>query len=304
MSRIGGIFPFPFETPQTGDGTYSLAGGGVYVPPAGDWQVVCDANTQLQWFNPNTLVWQPSTAGAAFQQVSTDPANFRIINTTGTVTGTTITGAGTGATNGIGTTATGVTLVFTASPVGAIATAVAFPIVGGSVQAPTITQGGSGFLAPPLIMIDPPPAGGIQATAVATISSAGVVTAITMVKVGAGYTSSPNFYVIPQPPYYTGSPIAGVAAAGWPAAGLVYPTNLPGNAFSFFEPNKSPVGCQLTPAALTGSGTLTGIGIIDAGFAYTATPTITVLGAGAATATAAAVVSTTTATFTMQGRVQ
>lgn len=304
MSRIGGVFPFPFQTPATGDGTYSLAGGGIYLLPSGTYLVALDASTQLQWFNPNTLVWQPLSAGASFCDVSADPANFRIINTTGTVTATTITGAGSGATNGIGTTATGVTVTFTASPVGALATAVAFPIVGGSVQAPTIAQGGSGFLAPPLIMIDPPPAGGIQATAVATISSAGVVTAITMVKVGAGYTATPNFYVIPQPPYYQGAPLGGVAAAAWPAPGLVYPTNLPGGEFAMFEPNKSLTGCQLTSNALTGSGTLTGLGIIDAGFGYTATPTITITGAGAATATSAAVVSATTATFTIQGRVQ
>ncbi len=143
MSRIGGVFPFPLQSPINGDGTYSLAGGGTYVLPAGLWFVTCGTTTQVQWFNPNTLQWQQFlTTG----DVSSDPANFRVINTTGTVTGTTITGAGSGATaNGIGTLATGVTITFTASPVGAIATATAFPIVGGSVAAPTITQGGIGF---------------------------------------------------------------------------------------------------------------------------------------------------------------
>jgi hypothetical protein len=303
MSRIGGIFPFPFQTPQTGDGTYSLPGGGTYVLPSGEWLVSVGTTTQLQWWNPNTQTWQTGAASSVFTPVSSDNANFRIINTTGTVTGTTITNAGTGATNGIGTTATGVTIAFTASPAGANATAVAFPIVGGSVQPPTITQGGSGFLAPPLIMIDPPPPGGIQATAVATISNAGVLTAITMVRVGAGYTATPNFYVIPQPPSYQGGPSGTLAAAAWPAPGLVYPTNLPGSAFALFEPNKSPVGCQLTPAALTGTGTLTGIGITDGGNSYVATPTVTITGAGAATATSAAVVTAATDTFTIQGRV-
>ncbi len=178
-----------------------------------------------------------------------------------------------------------------------------FPIVGGSVAAPTITQAGSGFLAPPLIAIDPPPPGGIQATAVATISSAGAVTAITMVKVGAGYVSSPNFYVIPQPPTSQATAIAGVAAVGFPAPGLVYPTNLSSGTMSVFEPNKSLAGCQLTSVALTGSGTLTGLGIIDNGFGYTSTPTIAITGAGAAAATAASVVAAATDTFTLQGRV-
>src|SRR5580765_3161919 len=155
MSRIGGVFPFPLQSPINGDGTYSLPGGGTYLLPAGNWLVTCGTTTQVQWFNPNTLTWQLLlTAG----DVSSDNANFRVINTTGSVTGTTITGAGSGATaNGIGSLATGVTITFTASPVGAIATASAFPIVGGSVAAPTITQAGSGFLAPPLIMIDAPP---------------------------------------------------------------------------------------------------------------------------------------------------
>jgi hypothetical protein len=301
---IGGVYPLPFQSVQTGDGTYSLAGGGTYVLPSGQWLVTCGASTQLQWFNPATQVWQPGAAGAVYTTVSSDPANYRIINTTGTVTATTITNAGTGATNGIGTTATGVSIAFTVSPAGANSTALAFPIVGGSVQAPTIVQGGSGFLSPPLIMIDPPPPGGIQATAVATVSAAGVVTAITMVRVGGGYTSSPNFYVIPQPPSYQGGPTGGVAAAAWPAPGLVYPTNLPGGEFSCFEPNKSLVGCQLTSLALTGTGTLTGIGIIDGGNNYAATPTITITGAGAATATSAAVVAAAADTFTLQGRVQ
>ncbi len=300
MSRIGGVFPFPIQAPVNGDGTYSLAGGGTYAMPSGTWIAACGTTTQVQWFNPNTLQWQLLiTAG----DVSSDPANFRIINTTGTVTGAAITNAGSGATNGIGLAQTGVTVTVAASPVGAIATATMFAIVGGSVAAPTITQGGSQFLAPPLIMIDAPPVGGIQATAVATINNSGVVTAVTMVRVGAGYTSSPNFYVIPQPPSSQATPIAGVTAPIWPAAGLVYPTNLPGGTMAMFEPNKSLAGCQLTSVALTGSGTVTGLGLIDNGFGYTSTPAITITGAGLATATATTVVAAATDTFTLQGRV-
>lgn len=289
MSRIGGVFPFPLQAPANGDGVICLPSGGIYMIPPGDFIPVTGPQTNLQWFNPNQQQWNIIIPTDSPTPISSDGTNYRLVNLSGVVVGATITAAGSGGTNGIGFTATGAAVTFSAPAAGgALATATGYAIIGGSVAAPTITQGGSGFLVPPLILIDPPPTGGIQATAVATISSAGVITAITMQNVGAGYSSSPNFYVIPQPPNYQGSPIAGVNPNAFPAPGLIAPTMLPSGTFSMFQPNIALTGALLTSVALTGSGVLTGIGMLNYGFGYSGTtiPTVTVTGVTAATATA------------------
>lgn len=288
MSRIGGQFPFPQQAPANGDGTIVLPSGASYNLPPGDFAVTPGSQTNLQWFDPNLLGWRGLQApGGTFDYISSDGCNYRLVNLSGVCVGALVTNPGSGGTNGIGPAATGVTIAFGAPAAGGtFATATGYAIVGGSVQAPTITQGGSGFIQPPLILIDAPPVGGVQATAYATVSSAGIVTGITMQNVGAGYASSPNFYVFPQNPVYSGSPIAGLAANAFPPPGLVYPTNLP--AGSLYQPNISLSGCQLTSNPLTGSGTLTGIGILDFGNGYTGTtiPSVTIVGCGAAAATA------------------
>jgi hypothetical protein len=288
MARIGGLFPFPLRTPGSGGGEVVLVGGGTYTFPPGNFLVCTGSQTNVQWFDPNEQQWRnvmPTVSDVI--DVSSDGCNYRLMNMSGVVVGASITNAGSGGTNGIGSAATGVVVSFSNPAVGgALLAATGYAIVGGSVQAPTINQGGTGFVMPPLVLVDAPPVGGIQATAVATVSSAGVVTAITMVNVGAGYTASPNFYVIPQIDTYQGSMIAGIPAGIYPPPGTVYPTNLPPG--SPYEGNKSPTGCQLTSNALTGSGTLTGIGIIQNGVLYDGThiPTITITGCGAAAATA------------------
>jgi hypothetical protein len=287
MAQMRGIgIPFPQQAPANSDGVICLPSGGIYVPPAGEYVVQLGPQSNLQWFDPNQQCWRTLQPSDALNMISCDGSNYRIINMSGVVIGASITNAGSGGTNGIGTTATGVTVTLT-NPVagGALAAATMYPIVGGSVQAPTIVQGGSGFLVPPLILIDAPPVGGQQATATATISSAGVVTAITMQNVGGGYTASPNFYVLPQPPNSYNA-IAGVAANQFPAPGTVYPTNL--TAGSIYQQNISLTGCQLTSNALTGSGTLTGLAVLNYGFGYDGThiPTVLITGCGAAAATA------------------
>jgi hypothetical protein len=55
----------------------------------------------------------------------------------------------------------------------------------------TITNGGSGYTAPPTVTISAPPVGGIQATATANIT-AGSVTSVTITNPGAGYTGTPT----------------------------------------------------------------------------------------------------------------
>jgi hypothetical protein len=119
-----------------------------------------------------------------------------------------------------------------------------------------------------------------------------------MANVGAGYAATPNFYLIPQMAYYAGGPSGGAAAAA-PPPGLVYPANsVPGNQ------NTSSVGAQLTPVALTGSGTVTGLVMINYGVGYSGTPTATITGVGAAASTLAAVTAAAVTTAFAQPRVQ
>jgi hypothetical protein len=124
-----------------------------------------------------------------------------------------------------------------------------------------------------------------------------------MVNVGAGYAASPNFWVIPQTTVYQGGPSGGVAAGTIPPAGLVYPSNaVPGNQ------NTSATGVQLTPIALTGSGTITGLVVVQSGGQYSSSaPAVTVTSTAGSAGTSVGVVSNTTparSVVLINGRVQ
>ena len=298
MAQVRGAFPYPYAQPQEGGGVIALAGGGTWYLPSGEWLMSLPAaNCVMEYWNPLAQFWQVITSASDY--FSTDGYNLRMRNTTSSVSIASFT-AGSGGTNGIGFAATGAAVSIVAPLTAGGITALAYAIVGGSVAAPTITQAGSGFLVPPLVVIDPPPPGGVQATAVATLTATGTIGAITMVTVGAGYAASPNFYLIPQTAYYQGGPSGGVAAAPIIPGGLVFPANaVAGNQ------NTSPVGAQLTSVALTGSGTLTGVVVYQNGTGYTAiTPAVTVTGVGAATATAHLVVAAANTQSFAQPRVQ
>ena len=298
MAQVRGAFPYPYAQPQEGGGVIALSGGGTWYPPSGEWLMSLPAtNCVMEYWNPLAQFWQVVTNASDY--FSTDGYNLRMRNTTSSVSIASFT-AGSGGTNGIGFAATGAAVSIVAPLTAGGITALAYAIVGGSVQAPTITQAGSGFAVPPLVVIDPPPPGGVQATAVAALTAGGAIASITMVNVGAGYATSPNFYLIPQTAYYQGGPSGGVAAAPIIPGGLVYPFNaVAGNQ------NTSPVGAQLTSLALTGSGTLTGVVVYQNGTGYTAiTPAVTVTGVGAATATANLVVAAANTQSFAQPRVQ
>jgi hypothetical protein len=278
MARIGGAFPLPLPQVQEGGSKIELGTGGVFYPPAGEYIFNTGTVTVLEFFDPQAQGWRTLFNSSTGGFISVDGVNFRLHNLSGAASATAVTGAGSGGTNGIGTVATGAAIAV-ATGSGAVVPITVVPIVGGSVAAPTITQAGSGFLVPPLIVIDPPPPGGTQATAICTLTTGGIG-AVTMVDVGAGYAASPNFWILPQPNQYQGGPEVGVAAGSIPPPGLVYPSNAaPGNQ------NTSSAGAQLTSVALTGSGTLTAVKLIVAGSGYTGSPALTVTGVGAATAT-------------------
>lgn len=285
MSRLGGIFPFPPTSAVAPDVPITLPSGGTMTLPKGNWLVTPGANTRLQFMDPVNLQWRSMQGPLGGGMISADNTNYRLINITGTVVSLAITAAGTGATNGIGAAQTGVTVSIAASPGGGPYNATAYAVVGGTVAAPTVTQGGSGFVSPPLLVCDAPPAGGVQATATATLSAAGVITGVTIDNPGAGYLVTPNWYIYPEPAVYYGAPIAGVGPDIWPAPGLIHPLMQP--AGTVFQANLNPaLGALLTSVALTGSGTVTALLVLDPGGLYTGTaPVVTVTGAGAATAT-------------------
>ena len=315
MSQIRGVFPFPFTSPSTAGvpNALLLTPGERYLPPAGQGVVTTGSQTILQWWDPTDTLWRNYAGPETSNQISTDGTNFSLINLSGCVVGASITNAGSGGTNGIGPLQTGSTVTFAAPAAGgALATAQAYPVVGGSVPAPTVTQGGSGFVAPPIVCCDPPPPGGVQATFAATISAAGVITAVTQVNPGAGYLAPPVFYIIPTQQYYQGAPRwPGDIAAGfpgsvmfYPAPGLINPANTwPG---SPFQANivTGTAGALLTAGALTGSGTLTAIVMTSFGWGYTQAtiPAITfggtALGAAAATAIMSLCLATASVTVT------
>ena len=175
----------------------NLLAGETFLLPAGTFMVQPGPYTFLQWLDPVSNVWRTVQTGATVvHTVDSDGANYRLANQTGCVIGAAVTTGGAGWTNAIGGTSNFSSITCSGSP-----TFVA--IVGGALGssgtsgAPTVTTSGSGYNFPPLIMIDPPPTGGVQATAVATLNATGIAT-IAYTNQGAGYTTIPNLNIIPD----------------------------------------------------------------------------------------------------------
>src|SRR5215469_6740840 len=101
--RIGGAFPLN----QAGSFPISLVGGGYSYLPMGQYNYLLGANTTLQIFDPVGAVWRSIGAPGSAGAISVDGYNYRVINLTSTVGVATVTGAGSGAVNGIGQVATG-----------------------------------------------------------------------------------------------------------------------------------------------------------------------------------------------------
>lgn len=283
MSRLGGVFPFPPTSAVAPDVPITLPSGGTFTFPKGNWLVAPGTNSRVQFMDPVNFQFRSMQGNLGGGMISSDGANYRLINITGTITAVNITAAGTGATNGIGFAQTGVAVAIAAAPGGGPYNATAYAVVGGSVAAPTVTQGGSGFVSVPLIVCDPPPPGGVQATATATLSAAGVITGVTIDNPGAGYLVSPQWYIFPEPAVYYGASIAGVGPDIFPAVGLIHPAMQPPG--TMYQNNlNAATGALLTSVALTGSGTVTALQVLDPGGGYSGTVTATVTGAGAATA--------------------
>ena len=170
----------------------TLQPGGVFLLPAGTFYVEPGAVTSLQFLDPVTQIWRTvnSTPNAGGFNVDADGGNIRLANLTGCVIGAVITNVGTGMTNGIGATTTGLTITPSAGG------SVWIPVVGGTNStAITITTAGSNYSFPPLLVCSPPPAGGVQMTAVCSVAG-GSIASVTATNVGAGYTAVPSITVI------------------------------------------------------------------------------------------------------------
>ena len=309
MAQMRGFFPLPSGSPQNTQGPQilTLASGGIWYPPPGEYMVTTGSQTVIEWWDPTDAIWRNYAGPNTWEQISADGANYRLVNLSGVVVGGNITNAGSGGVNGIGPNQTGSTVSFAAPAAGGVtATAQGYVVVGGTVPAPTVTQGGSGFLVPPVVCCDPPPPGGVQATFTSTISAAGVITGVTQLNPGAGYTSIPQFYIIPEPMFYQGAiRFPGDLPQTVPAPGLINPANVWTG--SPFQGNiqTGTTGALLTGVALTGSGTLTAIVMtyFGNGYAGNTVPAISFAGTSLGAAAAIAIMSfcATGATLTGTG---
>jgi hypothetical protein len=128
-------------------------------------------------------------------------------------------------------------------------------VVGGAVNTTvTVTNGGTNYTYAPSLQFSAPPAGGIQATGYCTLSGSAVST-VTVTNQGAGYTTAPIIT-------FFNDPREGVnnVTQGYNAAAV---------------------------ATLTGSGTITGLYILDHGIgSQAALPTLAFSGGGGSSAAA------------------
>jgi hypothetical protein len=176
--------------------------------------------TCMQFLDPVTGTWRTINAENGIQPIvlDSDGGNFRLANLTGTPVGGFITNAGSGLTNGFGT------VTITPSAGASVWTSV----VGGAINSTvTITAAGSGYLFPPILIIDAPPAGGIQASATCTLS-AGAINAVTVVNQGAGYSTAPKITIVNDPRDTAGGGgilTVNATLAGSGALTAMYPTN-------------------------------------------------------------------------------
>ncbi len=230
---------------------FTLKPSEVRLIPAGAWNIGVDRYSAIQEYDPVTTIWR-NIGNDNFAQrfVQSDGVNFRIANQTGCCVGAMVTTAGSGYTSAPTVTANG-----TGAPVFQA-------IVGGAINTSvTVTNGGTNYTYPPLVLFDAPPSPGVQATGYATISG-GAVTSVTITDQGAGYTNIPNISLVNDPRDTTGDNAAAVCV-------------------------------------LTGSGTITAIVVTDHGNAVTSVPTLTISGGGGSSGAATAIMCFTATAYTV-----
>ena len=189
-----------------------------------------------------------------------------ISGATGSLTGFTITNAGSGYT-------TAPSVVISGNGAG-----------GGDVNLVTITAGGTGYTGVPTVSFSG--GGGSGAAATATVAN-GAVTGITITNPGTGYTGAPTVTI-------TAGGGSGATATATVANGLVTGITIT-NAGSGY--NNAPTvtitaggGSGATATATVANGAVTGLTITAGGTNYTSAPTVTITGGGGSGATATATI--------------
>lgn len=210
--RIGAVgvgLPAPAVIFGLYDNVISLAAGRTWTIPAGTYSVTPGPVTFVQHKDPISGLWRVFGAwGNQTRYLNSDGVNFRLANLTGCMVGALLTNKGSAYTSAPAATASAgsPTLLSILSP---------------SVSTITITTAGSGYTYPPILIVDPPPAGGIQATLIATIS-AGAVNAVTIINEGAGYSAGiPAIRVITDPRDTSTAIVSAVLTGTLTAAGTV-----------------------------------------------------------------------------------
>ncbi len=157
--------------------------------------------TDIQILDPVALIWRGIGDDSNAQRLMyCDGANVRLANQSGCAVGATVTTAGSGYT-------TAPTVV--ASAGSSVWRAILGPLVSTTIS---VTYGGTNYTYPPLVVIAPPPAGGVQATAYSTLTS-GAVSSVTVTNQGAGYSAGvPTVYFVNDPRDTTGSGATATAA--------------------------------------------------------------------------------------------
>jgi hypothetical protein len=269
MPRIfGGPGIFPTNSAVPGNGNeLVLQAGATWTIPAGNFVLTSVLGLlSLQEYDAITNTWRPVGGTPVIGDfVRSEGNNFRIANQSGCAVGGFVTAKGSG---------------YTSAP-SVVPTAGASKwaaIIGGAVTSVAVTNGGSGYIYPPLVFFDAPAgtanagivttAGqnaqpGFPATATATLT-AGAVSSITVTDQGAGFASIPNVYLINDPRDATGS---GATAA----------------------------------AVIGGAGQLTGVVCIDHGNAVTSLPTLTISGGGGSAGAATVVANFAVTGITVSG---
>lgn len=206
-----GVYPSPRGQASI---AWDLQGGAARLIPAGTWMLDCGPYTTIQEYDPVQSQWiSPGGSGSYGDgpiYVNSDGNNYRAVNLCGCIVGANVTTAGSAY-----SAATPPAVTFT-NATNAAATA----IVGGAVSTSvTVTNGGTGYVYPPMVFFDSPPVGaGFQATGYSTLTS-GAVSSVTVTNQGAGYTNVPNIYFIPDPRETVG--IGAAATATLTGAGTI-----------------------------------------------------------------------------------
>lgn len=258
--------------------TVTLLSGGIWLVPDGVFMFKLPPQSVLQWKDTTTGLWRTTDSGYSSHPVTvaSDGSNFRVLNISGTIQGI----GGLTAGSGYAQTTTNLTFAAPNASNFPSVTALATPIIGGSLTF-AVTTGGSNYTNPQIYIPNPTQCGGtpglsIQANAhVATLTTGAIATLGTDFA-GAGYIVAPNANTVTLTP----AQFQSVPQSELNLANTIYLVDPTGT------------GAVITPTIANGtptSGGLTGAIITNPGAGYDGThiPAVTITGAGTSAAATA-----------------